>query len=782
MLANELKELLENANSLHRNRIRYNGTGPRLLGPPNKIWPRDSVDHQDESRKIIFSLKEFNISSSTEARIKHIIKYIFDGLRKCNIDNLFNKCCPLGPNHFGGISFEIKYALDAYTSYNQISDFLHSVIRSIDGIHRQRSGTNISYIIRIFGSYRNFEIFKKNLKWLVISNARVVEVRIDNFLSCGDKFMDLDQIDWLHGLEPKIKYKIYIQVLFALMRFIFELLRRYFYITMSNPYFDKLFYYRYDLWQKIYHAATKKLIEKNLLKELTLIPDVMNSLEHFAVSRLKYHLKRDDVRPICTGHRDTRTFLLNRKFEAILRHVLQGTANYRKFSLVYLLEGLRHFKELQEQSKTIFFVRADIKDCFPSIDQKLLVKIISNRLNLEFGDAGKVPLFKLICKRARDNKDVIQYCVDMNVFKRRGSKFSIERHFDESLSFEEFDQRYLRPCIIDPVLRESKFSKNGYLLQQGLRQGSTFSPILSSIYIQTAFNEELDEFLQSNSCRIYRYVDDILFMSTDIEESKRFMDKMLRGFRAYNITMNLQKLACNFGCQGLDSRLCRSTDHFIFYRQQICIKTLSCRYHFNHEFIQLLYSFRISPYVDRKAILKSIEKSRWDYIHLDERLNCIDIVIQNIFERASLLAHRAATMTIFSFFLYSNQDEELVVELVESTTMRVWKSITRGAECRLIINGLTHQQIKLIVAAAYEATWNLKRICHRAIERQRLKSYRERAMMRYLTYIPDSNDPDLNISLTQPLEFESRICNLIKGFSNSEFAKEVLIPAKDAKF
>lgn len=782
MLADELKNLLENTFYLHRNRIRYNGIGPRLHEHQDKIWPRDSVDHLDESRKVLFSLNGTNISTETKSKIRFVIQYIFEGLRKCNIDNVFNKSCPLGYNYFSGIRFEIKHALDAYTSYNQILEFIHSVIRSIDGINRRTVEEPVNFVKIIFGSHRNFGIFKRNLKWFVISNARVYKTCIDHFLFCGEKFMDLDQIEWMDGLESSIKYKVYIQVLFALIRFIFELLRRYFYITLSNPYFDKLFYFRYDLWQKLYHSATQTLISRNILGELRLSPAVMEDLTHFSISKLKYHLKRDDVRPICTGQRDSKTYHLDKKFEVILKHVLQNTPNYHRFTLVRLLEGLKDFKSRQDQVEKIYFVRADIKDCFPSIDQNLLRNIITNNLLTAAEGTRIVKLLKLTCTRLKDSRSFVKYCVDLDTFKAKYKHLSVDHAKSESFSLEDFDRIYLRPCIIDPVLRESKFSKIGYLLKQGLRQGSTFSPILSSIYIQTAFNEELTEFLNSPSCRVYRYVDDILFISTDIKESELFMHKMLHGFKAYNITMNLEKLACNFECRGLDSRLCCLTDYLIFYRQQICLKTLACRYHFNHEFIQLLYTFRIHPHLDDAGIIKSIKKCRWDFIHLDEALNGRDLVIENVFERAALLAHRAATMLIISFLYCSNQDEKLIMLLVKWTVVNVWRSIKRGVETNVILNGLSYQQIKLIVVAAYEATWTLKKLSHRARERDKLHKFRRRAMMRYLTYSPETPNQTDRPTVEQLMVFETRIVELIKKFATSKFAKEVLLPDKDARF
>lgn len=765
---------------LERNKIRFKGIGPRLQGRPNGIWPRDCIDSEDEIRKTFSHDLTASITDEVQLiAIKDVIKKLFEGFKTCNIQSLFNRFCPLPQRHFNEVPFNVAHALDAYSDYSDVLVFIHHVLRSLNNIKTR--GHHQNFLLFLFGTNRNFEIYKSHLRWLVIGNAKMLHLDIANLISFHNVTVDLSAMRWLEGLDFIQAYCVFYKVIHSITRFISELLSRYFYITVSNPYCEKLFYFRYDLWQKIQSKVIKDMIYSRILEPVELTGSLTTRFKHNSSSKLKFHLKKDGLRPISTRSIERTTNAKTYVMMDVLAYILDKMPNYKKFKMTNLLKGLKRFRRLLvQENKKIYFVRADIKDCFQSINQQLLRDTMLRILQEHWPD-NVIHLTKFSLPnhqrtfRNRKLKHVV-YSFTPDKFER-DSLLSYER-YPMDIPVDTFMKEYLEPEILRPVLRGSRKSKNGLILESGLRQGSSFSPRLCSIYIQAAFNEDLEDYLDVDDCQIYQYADDILFISTDLDKSKVFMHKMLNGFARFNLKMNLNKLACNFNCQVSGKNICNLENYLVFYKQRIWLDTLACSYHYSYKHVEIQYTFTSNPYFSTDDIKNAMRRWTLNLIHFDLELNGFDMVMKNIFERAMLIAHRVAASVIISIELskLENQDGNRTFEFLCLTASKIRTGIKGGVNRGLITNDLSYQEIFLLVLAAYYVTWNRNKMRHRTVELDRISKKLRRQKEQYLICIPKNANFDAIVE--RRTRFEKMMNQLIGKFRNSCFEKEILLPTK----
>lgn len=788
-LQNLLKQELLNCRDYHfsidRSRIKFGGVGPRTHGQPRKIWPRDVVDPEDEIRKILSDELKSLINNEAQClRIRNLIQQVFSGLKRCNINSLFNKYCRNQSIYFNEIPFRIHHALDSDIKNIRIMTMIHHTIRAINVNRKPRQN---DLVLTLFGCRRNYELYKKHIAIIVGASSALREIKLGHIVSYEDTTMDLTKFSWLAGVNPKAVPRVLLQVIYAITRFIMELLRRYFYITISNPHRDMLFYYRYDTWQKMYSRGVQELIDQGIL-----LPDESNAIVGTAtfsawtrVSKLKFYLKQDGLRPICTtckpeGNIGEKINFSARLIKAVLKFVLTRSPNYKKFNLNNLMLGLKQIRrKIVNENQPIYFVKVDLKNCFQSIEQNKLRDIIVEILNRNTENCV-ISIRKLICqpKERRTIEGKLKQGRGFEILTmnpeaiRNSAKFHLVQEFSKpiSLTIQAFDQLYLSPNLINPILIQSRPSKRPYKLLKGLRQGFSFSPLLCSIYILAAFNKYLSEHLQSDNCYVFRHVDDILFLSTDLEMARKFMHRMLEGFKDFNLKVNLEKSVCNFEWSKKYMNICRvQNDDVVFFKQHISMKTLQCRYCYSNGGLSLEYTFKASPYSSQAAVRDELLRSKVDLIHLDCELNQFDQLVENIFEKCLLLAHKAATMIIVSIQLskLERQDSKFITNLMLTTAKRMNKTIKEGVKRQLINNELTYPQIRLLASSAFLCTWNRNKMRHRNIERLALEQIRERYKMRYLV-----------LDVDKGFWWDEKIFHLDRTFNASSFAKQVSLPNK----
>lgn len=765
---------------IDRNKLRFVGIGPKLLSDDSKIWPRDELDPEKEVGKIFYSeitrLVRDDKYKQAFDRAKKLVLHVIDALKNCNVHQLFNQVCRLDPPYFERASFDVLQALDAYT---RVKDVICLIDRCLMSVNRYNKKFNTKCLIKhLFGSYKNRDIFKNNIRWLVVGNSKFRRQTVGSFMSCGDIHMNIDEIVWLNGLPEEVRYPVFCGLIHALVRFVRELIRRYFYVTVSNPHSFMLIYFRYDLWQKIQHLQIQRMLitDQAILHKFSLEGV---RIEENSSAKIKFHLKMDGLRMICTRLRDTNSRMYLYLIEAVLQFVLSKTENFKWFRLEQLLLGLKDLKKIAQErnGSKLYFVKADIKDCFQSVDQEKLRTIINNCLSSHF-EEGILRFVQLECftKKIKPRRTIKLWTLDAESVKASDEYLNVEVNCAKEMSIESFNDIYLCPHILSPVLRESRTSKFAYNLIKGIKQGCSFSPLLCSIYLQAALNKYLADLYASDDCKIYRHVDDLLFVSTDIDKSHKFMHKILKGFQDFNLRANLHKVECNFEFQGVDNKLWKDRKYITFFRRRIAVdNTLNCSYAYGYKSVTLEQTFIISPQMDEYQIKRSIRKlSKLELIHLDCGLNKFDQIVLNIFEHALLTAHRAATLMICSFKFKRRQQQNrlLVLKLINIVSKRLNNIINYGSEKGLIENSLTELEVRLIVVDAFLTTWERKKLTHRKVELNAIQRFRNRL---FWIYIRQEDDVDTSL-LRTGVPLQTKLIELRNNFPSSNFAREVLLP------
>lgn len=755
-----------------RHRIRFCGIGP-YIGTnivsntrTRPLWPKSVIVPQNESAKIVgVDIVEAVDDIDKIEETQRFIERTFDRLKNANIDDLFDKHCP---RDRGCQPKQVPYVLDSYVTYPQVLAFVHGVLNCAISKTATKKQLPAGVKQYVFGTNRNYDIFKRNIRWLIIGNKRLNQVR-GNFVHCGTEHADTSAIPWLSGLETSIQREIYLNFLYALVTYTLELLRRYFYITLSNPYQDKLFYYRYDVWQSVRSHEIKHMIHKELLVQVPEDANISNRRQY----KLKLYLKEGSMRPICTAINPKahhRHYEYSRFLFSTYKSVLYQMPNFKEFSLHHLLAGLRHMRaNFIDQDKPIYFVCADVVDCFQSIDQNKMKSIIEERLYAA-SETGDMVFRKVeACIKGKLQTDWRLEPGPYYGYLRRKNNEVNDTPETRTMSVRDFIANYLEPTIINPIVKTTTTAKQAFCMTNGLLQGSQFSSTLCSIYVQSAFNKYLGELLQSDDCRLFCYVDDIFFLTGDLDKANKFIVRILSGFPEYNLHINLDKLAHNFNVAQIAKFTRNDPEHVVFYKQRISTKSLQCRYDFSFKGMGIEHTFKLDPYIRERDFVQSLTSTRFSIINLDCKLNGDSVVIENIFERSMLWAHRAAALILCSTSLSDlrNQRPRMLVAMIDTLARKVRRTISYYGRKKLIENSLAKRDIQYIVASTFYITWNRHKVRHRAIERDRLFQLRRRLLMR------------VELSLTNESYLVKEVVSkLTSDFPKSNLAKELKLPCK----
>lgn len=777
---------------IKRNYIKFCGSGPRFYQNKNasglyaescqtlqlsiidhKFWPRDAIDLDQEIKKIIDCLRtKIQLSLQSEANIQRIVRDFIDCFKNCNIQSLFDKFCPDNKDFFHHNQYQVRVAIDCYVPYKNVMKFCLNILQSIKP-ERYKG----QYMLYLFGSRKNFNLFKSHLKIIINSNDTLKEIDLNNIIKFGHHEMDLNQLTWL-SLQETYKSKVltFRQILRLILKLIIETIRRYFYVTLSNPYNKKLFYYRFDFWRKVYDKEVNAYIDLGILSKMDL--NLRPPQSDMTKSILRFYLKYSSLRPICSViSKKTRYDTLTSKTRAILvaiRNRMSGSST--RFIMSNFLKALQVFQEKLRCNQNIHIVRADIRDCFMSIIQDKLRSIIKSEFVKLADNDNKVTLYQIYHSLGSSGRKI--WTINLEKYKKDSELVQIL--YQEKLTLEDFDSQLLRPILIRPVLYQSKGSKSRWILLSGLRQGAPLSPFFSSIYIQHAFSTEFDNLSQQlNNSMIFIYVDDIFFISTELETSKQFMHRMLKGFSAYNLHINVDKLSCNFQTVGLNSQTCRLDKFATYFKINVSLENLSCTY--NYESFKsscISLETRCEPYLTEYKFFKSLKAfatSNPSFILYDYKLNGTDLIIKNLFERSAFVAFKTAAILMYSLRYKSidNQVPNLLPKVIHIVSKCISRTINSNVKKGNIVSNIKLFHVKLIVAGAFESTWSTKKLRHRSKELKKLKTICKRQFQKYWRLYSnyDNNDVKLN-NLAETVSEMIRFSSQNAFFSHIKFMKE----------
>lgn len=206
-----------------------------------------------------------------------------------------------------------------------------------------------------------------------------------------------------------------------------------------------------------------------------------------------------------------------------------------------------------DRSSPVYYVRTDFRDAFTSFEQGKLQAVVRDRIEHCFG---------------KESQTVYVHSVD--VIKVGGGgvvRCKKHRYFD-GLPMPEFPAGSLvfyGETVAMPlsriweVLRRRvrcnavELGGRRWAMTRGIVQGDRMSVALCDLLLADLQAVRLNDAVGGRSAgRLYRFVDDYVFVSSDQSAARRFLDVMRAGFRDYGLQLNQSKTMTNLDSDGGD--------------------------------------------------------------------------------------------------------------------------------------------------------------------------------------------------------------------------------------
>jgi hypothetical protein len=406
--------------------------------------------------------------------------------------------------------------------------------------------------------------------------------------------------------------------------YIMIVLKAKFYITESANNKSLLFFYRFDLWEKMKSKAISKLVEDNHFEQI----DVKDSSRFIPTDTSKL-LTLSSYRfvPKSSGFR-----LLNRlkprvssdsqEMKSLLKVILIILKRLHSISSDDTLkpreslhQKIKKLKSLQtsETLQKLYYIRADIADCYPSINQIKIYEIIEELIDLisinncitikEFDCVTKAHK-KLFAKHIRyvetNNFESLSQIAVKNNIKLRDCVL-IPRFYNKIYNCNQI-KHLIKTYIQKAIIKTGRHTY--YHMKSGIRQGGMLSSELCSIYINSVVKHYFLDLGQLPSEVRLIQADDFLFITPSLNRANAVIQIMLKGFDEFNLQINMNKLKANFNYNAIKSNI---SNDLYFFGHQINIETLNIfgdySVYMDHN---ISYTFNCNPNFSLKHIMLTL--------------------------------------------------------------------------------------------------------------------------------------------------------------------------------
>ncbi|XP_023288884.1 telomerase reverse transcriptase [Orussus abietinus] len=387
----------------------------------------------------------------------------------------------------------------------------------------------------LFGGHTNFNAIKKGTL-AFLETARGENYDLKNVI----RKMKILKILWLPNtwdLRMQCRFiAIFIKWFFT--EFITEVIHTQFYVMYSTNSSQRIYLVQ-SQWRKTTFRFIRKLEEK---KKIILYKS--NDICEPPIARMELLVKGSGLKPILTVKYNKKkekeevnlllTFL-NQLYATHYKHLTQSQfyRNWRNIIKRIKIEG---------NCKSLYIVSCDIQDAFGSVIQEKLMNIL-----------------ELLCEEV-PNTISEQTCAVLNKFyARKFNKLKILKIFAElqapvsaGTMFTTYKSNSKKTWQTSKILDKIRkyitqqrvvISKKQYILKKGLGVGLRLSKILADIYYEYMVHHTMKDFIKHGE--LYRYADDILFLTEDKETAERFLKTVKKGIREYNCNFKMSKTQTN---------------------------------------------------------------------------------------------------------------------------------------------------------------------------------------------------------------------------------------------
>ncbi|GAA5806718.1 hypothetical protein MFLAVUS_000066 [Mucor flavus] len=219
-------------------------------------------------------------------------------------------------------------------------------------------------------------------------------------------------------------------------------------------------------------------------------------------------------------------------------------------------DRLKEYKSKLVDNEKLYFVKADIQNCFDTIDQKILLEILKDTLKSKDGYVNR----KISAIRPFDNtlvKEDFDFSAPSKLWYLRVQPTRIAQMVPIHQQALQLKRKHFGSIIVDQndysldslehiitLLEESiykntvKVGNDYYERNLGIPQGSNLSTLLCSFFLGKFEQDKLSFVKNDTTGILFTYVDDFLYITKNFGYAKWFLNAMIHETKTYGLKVN----------------------------------------------------------------------------------------------------------------------------------------------------------------------------------------------------------------------------------------------------
>ena len=282
----------------------------------------------------------------------------------------------------------------------------------------------------------------------------------------------------------------------------------------------------------------EKLAKSQHCIRKSLVP--LKQVEIDKLSGMRFMPKPNGLRPIILVKKGDLTSIEIKKCKLLLNELS------KKYKLCSDMETEWANICCHSKNKPIYFVKTDFKDAYGSIRHQKLLKLLKDDLK------QSPKIFKFRQYRALKESPNLSNKPKYRYIHLDENGYPTENLRERNRIYLQSGEDLLITCVMvynlisrflkTQVIQFDK--KTRILLQCGIAQGAVLSAAICEYYLSALCHSYLQSFIGEDS-KLFRYVDDLLFVSTSKKKAKTFLKKIEKGFINYNLKISAEKTLHN---------------------------------------------------------------------------------------------------------------------------------------------------------------------------------------------------------------------------------------------
>ncbi|KAL5006466.1 hypothetical protein ScPMuIL_015272 [Solemya velum] len=443
--------------------------------------------------------------------------------------------------------------LESFVCYGQVFLFLRAVcLRTLPS--------------ELLGSRHNQNVFLKNVKKF-IGLGRFDKICLGQLM----EKMKPSDCRWLKEVTSSTgkSHLLSKLILWLIDKFVCVILKSFFYITETAAFRNRVFFYRKRNWHCLRAQAISVFLKRGMLRPITdeKVKQMVDSGSVLGISSLRFLPKSKSLRPIvnmklesCLGQKQLAP--INKQLQNLLsvlcyeKEKSPESIGFAMFGMDDIYKSWKQFVTKWRVSgcKPLYFVKVDISNCFDTIKQDKLYRIIDRifaesnveeyviRKYASVVQAAARPqrrFHKHVCSLADYKPDFSSFAKEIIKTEKLHDIILVDQVMNQYETTQALLQQ-LRNHLINNVL---KIGKRHYVQREGIPQGSVLSTILCNFYYGQMESELMNVTEEDTLMRI---VDDSLFVTPDYDRAVCFLNFMLSGIPEFHCYTNPDKSLTNF--------------------------------------------------------------------------------------------------------------------------------------------------------------------------------------------------------------------------------------------